>query len=68
MDIQIISIPWATYNPYYIPPQNDTEQSTHETDAHCRHFRAWASTWFFLSISAQPSQEKKTIVLRLSRK
>ena len=50
------------YNHFGFSPQNDTEQSIHETEAHSRHRLACASTWFFLSDSEQPSHEKKTIL------
>jgi hypothetical protein len=46
-----------------LPPGKDLLQSTQLTAWHLRHRLAWTSTAFFLSISPQPSQEKKTMTL-----
>jgi hypothetical protein len=51
-----------------LPPGNDLLQSTQLTAWHLRHRLAWTSTAFFLSMSPQPSQEKKTMTLVSSTK
>lgn len=45
---------------WYVMPGKTLEQSTHETGQPQR--RMWFSTCAFLSVSLQPSHEKKTMV------